>query len=228
MYAFLVMLKVSDIRCKSYYILISQIFFSLLDSFCITSGNGNFHSCFQKCTGNSQTDSFRATCDIGYFIFHRIHLFIVFYFYKVTEFKTIESFSKEHSTICYSVGICTKSPDFDQQKIHQLRWIFYLSKSKVYSFTFSIIDNSSNCALSMVAGASIITSRPELFLGNAIKSRMVSCPPKIATKRSKPKAKPPCGGAPTWKAFIRKPNCSCACSGVKPKYLNIRAWVSLS
>ncbi len=55
----------------------------------------------------------------------------------------------------------------------------------------------------MVAGASIITSRPELFFGNAIKSRIVSCPPKIATNRSKPKAIPPCGGAPYSKAQKR-------------------------
>jgi len=34
------------------------------------------------------------------------------------------------------------------------------------------------------------------ILGNAIKSLIVSCPPKIATKRSSPNAKPPCGGAP--------------------------------
>jgi hypothetical protein len=32
-----------------------------------------------------------------------------------------------------------------------------------------------------------MTSLPELFLGKAIKSRMVSCPPRMATNRSNPK-----------------------------------------
>ena len=66
--------------------------------------------------------------------------------------------------------------------------------------------NSSNCLSSICEGASIITSLPELFFGNAIKSLIVSCPPKIATNLSSPKAKPPCGGAPYWKAFIKNPN----------------------
>ena len=78
---------------------------------------------------------------------------------------------------------------------------FYYSVSAVVT-SF----NSFNCASSMVAGASIITSRPALFYGKAMKSRMTSAPPRIDTNLSKPKAKPPCGGAPYSKALIKKPN----------------------
>ena len=61
----------------------------------------------------------------------------------------------------------------------------------IYDFKLSFKLNSFSWSSSIGAGASIITSRPELFLGNAIKSLMVSCPPKIATNLSSPKAIPP-------------------------------------
>ena len=56
--------------------------------------------------------------------------------------------------------------------------------------------NSSNCAGSIGEGPSSITSRPALFFGKAIKSRIESTPPNNEQSRSKPNAKPPCGGAP--------------------------------
>lgn len=46
--------------------------------------------------------------------------------------------------------------------------------------------NSSNCFWSTAEGASNITSRPELFFGKAIQSRMLSSPAKRLTQRSKP------------------------------------------
>ena len=51
--------------------------------------------------------------------------------------------------------------------------------------------SSSSWIWSISEGESIITSRPWLFFGNAMKSRMVSWPPKRAQTRSKPKARPP-------------------------------------
>jgi hypothetical protein len=45
----------------------------------------------------------------------------------------------------------------------------------------------------MGEGASIITSRPALFLGKAMNARMSLRPPRSATHRSKLKAAPPCG-----------------------------------
>ncbi len=83
------------------------------------------------------------------------------------------------------------------------------------------IPSSLSCSFSTDEGASIITSRPALFLGKAIQSRMLSNPAKIETNRSNPKAIPPCGGAPYWKASIKNPNCSCARSSVKPNTENI-------
>jgi hypothetical protein len=81
------------------------------------------------------------------------------------------------------------------------------NKAIVSEITGNFDGNSSNCACAIVEGLSIITSRPELFLGKAIKSLITSAPPNKEHKRSKPKAIPPCGGAPNSKAFIKKPNC---------------------
>ena len=45
-------------------------------------------------------------------------------------------------------------------------------------------------------GASDIRSAPVCVFGNAITSRMLSKPPMSMTQRSRPRAMPPCGGAP--------------------------------
>ena len=52
-------------------------------------------------------------------------------------------------------------------------------------------------------------------------SRMLSLPVSSMTRRSRPKARPPCGGTPYWKASSRKPKRLQACSLVKPSRLNI-------
>ena len=54
-----------------------------------------------------------------------------------------------------------------------------------------------------------------------MQSRIESRPAKSDTHLSSPYAKPPWGGAPNLKASIKKPNCSCAFSGVKPISSNI-------
>src|ERR1700722_4228491 len=104
-----------------------------------------------------------------------------------------------------------------QSPPNDLRFLHKLSLPLV----FNCIDSSSSCLSSMVPGASSMTSRPLLFLGKAIKSRMLSLPPRIAQSRSKPKAIPPCGGAPYSKAPNRKPNLCKASSGVIPSAANI-------
>src|SRR6185312_8876844 len=63
------------------------------------------------------------------------------------------------------------------------------------NYVVDLIFNSFICASAMVEGVSIITSRPELFLGNAITSRIESSPAKIDTSLSKPKAMPVRRGA---------------------------------
>src|SRR5436190_19694472 len=68
------------------------------------------------------------------------------------------------------------------------------------------MPNSFSWTSSMRLGASIITSRPALFFGKAMNSRISLRPPKSDTQRSKPNAAPPCGGAPYSKASMRKPN----------------------
>ena len=45
-------------------------------------------------------------------------------------------------------------------------------------------------------GASVIGSQPDWVFGKAITSRMLSSPAKMATRRSRPTAKPAWGGAP--------------------------------
>ena len=101
-------------------------------------------------------------------------------------------------------------------------------KNNRHDFRSSLICNSSSCLSSMNDGASSMTSRPLLFLGNAMQSRILSRPANMLTKRSKPKANPAWGGAPYLNAFIKNPNCASALSRVKPSTSNIFScsWVS--
>lgn len=65
--------------------------------------------------------------------------------------------------------------------------VFYDHCSGLSTFMLS----SWSCVSSMRDGASIIVSRPELFLGNAMTSRIESSPARIDTNRSNPNASPP-------------------------------------
>ena len=58
------------------------------------------------------------------------------------------------------------------------------------------ICSSRSCFSGTSLGASIIRSKPRLFFGNAITSLMFEVPVINITKRSTPRAIPPCGGAP--------------------------------
>mmetsp|Transcript_81033 Transcript_81033/g.160581 ORF Transcript_81033/g.160581 Transcript_81033/m.160581 type:complete len:208 (-) Transcript_81033:1589-2212(-) len=80
-----------------------------------------------------------------------------------------------------------------------------------------VIDSSASCLSVISDGDSIMVSRPWLFFGNAMKFLMVVWPPRIVQSLSRPKASPPCGGAPYSKALMRKPNWSCASCFVKPR-----------
>ena len=71
------------------------------------------------------------------------------------------------------------------------RLAFLLHSHYLPSFKSSAMLSSSSCAGSRTEGASIIVSRPELFLGNAMQSRIESRPAKRLTQRSRPYAKPP-------------------------------------
>ena len=66
-----------------------------------------------------------------------------------------------------------------------------LLRTCFYSFTSTIRFSSSSCFWSIAEGASSITSRPLLFLGNAMQSRILSRPAKMLTQRSRPYARPP-------------------------------------
>ena len=66
--------------------------------------------------------------------------------------------------------------------------------------------SSFNCFASTGAGAPVIRSRAFWFFGKAITSRMFVVPASIIAQRSRPRAMPPCGGAPNFSASSRKPN----------------------
>ena len=74
------------------------------------------------------------------------------------------------------------------------------------------ICNSRNCFSSTSFGALVIRHCARCVLGKAITSRIDSAPAINVTRRSKPNARPPCGGAPYCNASSRKPNFSCASS----------------
>ena len=67
-------------------------------------------------------------------------------------------------------------------------------------FAFNSICRSRSCFGSTVLGEFVIKSTPLAVFGKAITSRMLEVPHKIAMRRSKPSAMPPCGGAPYLKA----------------------------
>ena len=79
--------------------------------------------------------------------------------------------------------------------------------------------NSFSWSLSISEGVLIITSLPEVFLGNAIKSLIDSWPLNRAQSRSKPKAIPPWGGVPYLKASNKNPNWLYASSFENPRVL---------
>src|SRR3954468_22845862 len=66
--------------------------------------------------------------------------------------------------------------------------------------------SSSSCYSSTGLGARTSRSCAHCVLGKAITSGMESAPAMSATMRSRPKAMPPCGGAPYWRLSSRKPN----------------------
>src|SRR6185312_2586087 len=63
------------------------------------------------------------------------------------------------------------------------------------------ICNSLSCRSVTGVGLAVIRSWPFWVLGKAITSRMLVVPQSRATIRSRPKAMPPCGGAPKVKAL---------------------------
>ena len=77
-------------------------------------------------------------------------------------------------------------------------------------------------------GESIITSRPDVFFGKAIKSFIESSPANNEQILSKPNAIPPWGGVPNLNASNKKPNWFLASSLEKPRTSKIVSWSFLS
>ena len=65
------------------------------------------------------------------------------------------------------------------------------------------MDSSSSCASSTKSGQLVMGSEAFWTLGKASTSRRLSQPSSCMTIRSRPRAIPPWGGAPYWKASIR-------------------------
>ena len=96
-----------------------------------------------------------------------------------------------------------------------------------YSPKSTLIFSASSWSGLTSAGVSIIRQFAPCALGKATTSRKLSLPVRIIVKRSRPKAKPPCGGVPYLKASVRKPKRCCASSSDRPIILNIFACMSL-
>ncbi len=80
---------------------------------------------------------------------------------------------------------CIKSLQFDTPSCH-----CFVPRNG-YSLISITRFSSSSCLASIFDGASSITSRPLLFFGKAMQSRMLSRPAKRLTQRSRPYARPP-------------------------------------
>ena len=88
-----------------------------------------------------------------------------------------------------------------------------------FSFFLTAVrmESSRSCFSSTGDGAFDMTSRALCVFGKAMTSRIDGRFAMSMTRRSRPNARPPCGGVPYWKASIMKPNFVCACSGVRPR-----------
>src|SRR5512140_1018881 len=86
-----------------------------------------------------------------------------------------------------------RDPSFFVQSAH---WLLLGTRRRESS------ERSSSCT---GAGAPSIKELKLVLLGNAMVSRNELRPARSMTRRSRPRAIPPCGGAPYWKALRRKP-----------------------
>src|SRR3979411_2694541 len=138
------------------------------------------------------------------------------------ESRTFFSSQIFHSSLKTFYHHCHKGGQYFYPEIQQKRrgipapLIMPQSKDS-YAFTSGStfrnrICNSRNCFSSTSDGARVSRHCARWVFGNAITSRIDSAPVIIVTMRSRPNAKPPCGGAPYCKASSRKPNFSCASS----------------
>ena len=84
-----------------------------------------------------------------------------------------------------------------------------------------LIPKSRSWRGSTSAGDWVIKSMPRLFFGNAITSRILCSPQTSMTRRSRPSAIPPCGGAPSLNARSKCPKSDCRSSGLTPSASNI-------
>ena len=82
------------------------------------------------------------------------------------------------------------------------------------------MPSSSSCCCVTGEGAPVIGSAPVFVFGKAITSRMSSSPASCATTRSRPGAKPACGGAPYSNASSMCPKRCFASSSLMPSRRN--------
>ena len=90
----------------------------------------------------------------------------------------------EHISMCPYTAIGTRQIRRGWRQMSPTSYFIYIYYS--YSVTFIARASSSNCFWSITPGASSMTSRPLLFLGKAMTSRMLSNSAKRLTKRSRP------------------------------------------
>ena len=106
---------------------------------------------------------------------------------------------------------------------------FSMGSFVFYSFSCGMIaiPSSSRSAGFAKDGHLDIISDAFCALGNAITSRISSWPRSNVTRRSRPNARPPCGGTPYLNASSKKPNFSCASSGEIPRTENMCSCISV-
>ena len=78
------------------------------------------------------------------------------------------------------------------------------------------MPRAASCVGATGSGEFVIGSAPDWVFGKAMTSRMFSSPARIATRRSRPKAKPPWGGAPYSNGLRKNPNLRSASSSSMP------------
>src|SRR6266498_1975354 len=137
----------------------------------------------------------------------------------------VEVLAQTKSQVTYNVGRC-RSPYSTPDRRLPARLVRLGYSAPLPGFGNARRSTSASWASDTPAGAPVRGSAPDWVFGNAITSRMESTPASSITTRSRPKAMPPCGGAPKDRPRSRKPNFSSASAASMPSTSKTRRCTS--
>ena len=88
----------------------------------------------------------------------------------------------------------------------EYRYLGYNNQNNYFFLSIILMFKSDNCSEDTELGDSSINEDADVVFGNAMTSRILFEPYKIIINLSEPKAMPPCGGVPYFRASTKNPN----------------------